>query len=101
MYVCVFHFIGLTVIFCVSMAIMFVTRNPYLGDAWKMLLDAVGSTIQESEQEVLNSITKFVDQLPSVLNEVHVRCRFWRLCNAIYFINGCLKEKNSEIKFCC
>ncbi|XP_019448012.1 PREDICTED: uncharacterized protein LOC109351112 [Lupinus angustifolius] len=40
------------------------------GDAWKMLLDSVGSIIQESEQEVLNSITKFVDQLPLVMNEV-------------------------------
>ncbi|KAK7261007.1 hypothetical protein RIF29_27310 [Crotalaria pallida] len=40
------------------------------GDAWKILLDAAGSIIQETEQEILNSITKFVDQLPSVLNEV-------------------------------
>ncbi|XP_061368084.1 uncharacterized protein LOC133311085 isoform X2 [Gastrolobium bilobum] len=40
------------------------------GDAWKMMLDAVGSIIQESEQEVLNSLTKFVDQLPLVMNEV-------------------------------
>ncbi|KAJ1430147.1 hypothetical protein SESBI_07931 [Sesbania bispinosa] len=40
------------------------------GDAWKMMLDAFGSILQEGEQEVLNSVTKFVDQLPSVMNEV-------------------------------
>ncbi|KAK2398874.1 initiation factor 4F subunit [Trifolium repens] len=39
-------------------------------DAWKMVLDAFGSILQESEQEVLNSLTKFVDQLPLVMNEV-------------------------------
>lgn len=42
----------------------------YVGDAWKMMLDAVGSILQEGEQEVLNSLTKFVDQLPSVMSEV-------------------------------
>ncbi|TKY58068.1 hypothetical protein E2542_SST15123 [Spatholobus suberectus] len=40
------------------------------GDAWKMTLDAVRSILQETEQEILNSLTKFVDQLPSVMNEV-------------------------------
>lgn len=40
------------------------------GDAWKMMLDSFGSIIQESEQELLNSLTKFVDQLPSVMNEI-------------------------------
>ncbi|CAJ1972374.1 unnamed protein product [Sphenostylis stenocarpa] len=40
------------------------------GDALKMILDAVRSTLQESEQEILNSLTKFVDQLPLVMNEV-------------------------------
>ncbi|KAG4944357.1 hypothetical protein JHK84_048396 [Glycine max] len=40
------------------------------GDVWKMMLDAVRSTLQETEQEILNSLTKFVDQLPSVMNEV-------------------------------
>lgn len=40
------------------------------GDAWKMLLDAAGAIIPDSDQEVLNSVTKFVDQLPSVVNQV-------------------------------
>ncbi|KAI4316441.1 hypothetical protein L6164_024419 [Bauhinia variegata] len=40
------------------------------GDAWNTMVNIVGSVIQESEQEVLNSVTKFVDQLPSVFNEV-------------------------------
>lgn len=43
-----------------------------VGDAWKMMLDTVGSVLQESEQEVLNSLTKFVDQLPLVFSEVYV-----------------------------
>ena len=55
------------------MMIMLVTGNSYVGDAWKIILDAVRSIIQESEQEVLNSLTKFVDQLPSVMNEVRVK----------------------------
>ncbi|KAK4600496.1 hypothetical protein RGQ29_010226 [Quercus rubra] len=40
------------------------------GDAWKVLLDAAGAMIPDSEQESLISLTKFVDQLPSVLNQV-------------------------------
>lgn len=56
-----------------------------VGDAWKMMLDTVGSVLQESEQEVLNSLTKFVDQLPLVFNEVNANCLFWRLYDAIYF----------------
>ncbi|XP_012077162.1 uncharacterized protein LOC105638053 isoform X2 [Jatropha curcas] len=40
------------------------------GDAWRMLIDAAGAIIPESEQEALTSLTKFVDQLPSVLNQV-------------------------------
>lgn len=43
---------------------------PYLGDAWKALVDAAGAVLPEYEKETLNSFTKFVDQLPSVLNEV-------------------------------
>ncbi|KAB1219880.1 hypothetical protein CJ030_MR3G009522 [Morella rubra] len=40
------------------------------GDAWKVLLDVVGAMIPDSDQESLTSLTKFVDQLPSVLNQV-------------------------------
>ncbi|KAK2452798.1 initiation factor 4F subunit [Trifolium repens] len=40
------------------------------GDAWKMVLVAFGSILQESEQEVLNSLTKFVDQLSLIMSEV-------------------------------
>lgn len=39
-----------------------------------MVLDTVGSILQESEKEVLNSLSKFVDQLPLVMNEVCVNC---------------------------
>ncbi|KAJ4850364.1 hypothetical protein Tsubulata_031316 [Turnera subulata] len=40
------------------------------GDAWKALLDMTRTIVSESEQEALNSLTKFVDQLPSVFNQV-------------------------------
>lgn len=43
---------------------------PYLGDAWKALVDAAGAVLLDNDKETLNSLTKFVDQLPSVLNEV-------------------------------
>ncbi|KAF8393681.1 hypothetical protein HHK36_021928 [Tetracentron sinense] len=40
------------------------------GDAWKMLLDTAGAMIQEYDQEAVVSLTKFIDQLPSVVNQV-------------------------------
>lgn len=40
------------------------------GDAWKVLGDAAGAIISDSDPELMSSVTKFVDQLPSVLNEV-------------------------------
>uniref|UniRef100_A0A2N9ETZ6 DUF1350 domain-containing protein n=1 Tax=Fagus sylvatica TaxID=28930 RepID=A0A2N9ETZ6_FAGSY len=40
------------------------------GDAWKLLLDTAGAMIPDGDQESLVSLTKFVDQLPSVLNQV-------------------------------
>jgi hypothetical protein len=42
----------------------------YVGDAWKVLLDTAGAIIPDSEQEALISLTKFVDQLPSVFGQV-------------------------------
>ncbi|KAJ4958256.1 hypothetical protein NE237_025367 [Protea cynaroides] len=40
------------------------------GDAWKLLLDAAGAMIQEYDKEVIVSLNTFVDQLPSVMNQV-------------------------------
>ncbi|RZC85949.1 hypothetical protein C5167_026617 [Papaver somniferum] len=40
------------------------------GDAWKALLDAAGTIAQEYDQEARVSFNKFVDQLPSVMNQV-------------------------------
>ncbi|XP_050364933.1 uncharacterized protein LOC126783499 isoform X2 [Argentina anserina] len=40
------------------------------GDAWKALINAAEAVLPDNEKETLNSFTKFVDQLPSVLNEV-------------------------------
>lgn len=40
------------------------------GDAWKILLDAAGAIVPDRDQEVLNSLTNFVDQLPSVFNQL-------------------------------
>lgn len=38
-----------------------------------MLLDAAGAIVPDRDLEVLNSLTKFVDQLPSVVNQVIVQ----------------------------
>ncbi|KAH1127661.1 hypothetical protein GLYMA_06G258800v4 [Glycine max] len=61
----------------VSQMMLVVVATPFYsiarnasGDVRKMMLDAVRSTLQEIDQEILNSLTKFVDQLPSVMNEV-------------------------------
>ncbi|KMT10730.1 hypothetical protein BVRB_5g113880 [Beta vulgaris subsp. vulgaris] len=40
------------------------------GDAWKALLDGAGAVISQNDPELLSSVTQFVDQLPSVFNEV-------------------------------
>ncbi|XP_031371858.1 uncharacterized protein LOC116187341 isoform X2 [Punica granatum] len=40
------------------------------GDAMRVLFDTAGSIIKEYDQEALVSLTKFVDQLPSVFNQV-------------------------------
>ncbi|KAG2643629.1 hypothetical protein PVAP13_2KG347730 [Panicum virgatum] len=40
------------------------------GDAWKALFDLAGGFIREYDQEAMVSLSKFVDQLPSVMNQV-------------------------------
>ncbi|KAK1280161.1 hypothetical protein QJS04_geneDACA004847 [Acorus gramineus] len=40
------------------------------GDAWNALLDTAGPMIREIDPEVMVSLTKFSDQIPSVLNQV-------------------------------
>uniref|UniRef100_A0A6N2L1R3 Uncharacterized protein n=1 Tax=Salix viminalis TaxID=40686 RepID=A0A6N2L1R3_SALVM len=45
---------------------MYAMARSASGDAWKVLLDTAGAIIPDSEQEALISLTKFVDQLPSV-----------------------------------
>ncbi|GAV74003.1 DUF1350 domain-containing protein [Cephalotus follicularis] len=40
------------------------------GNAWKALLDTAGAMMANNDEETLLSLTKFVDQLPSVLNQV-------------------------------
>lgn len=47
-----------------------------LGDAWKALFDLAGGFIREYDQEALVSLSKFVDQLPSVMNQVLYECKF-------------------------
>lgn len=42
----------------------------FTGDAWKYLLDTAGLLIQDYDQEAVVSLTKFIDQLPSVINQV-------------------------------
>nr|CAB3457141.1 unnamed protein product [Digitaria exilis] len=46
-----------------------VARNAS-GDAWKALFDLAGGIIREYDQEAVVSLSKFVDQLPSVMNQV-------------------------------
>jgi len=41
-----------------------------LGDAWKALFDLAGGFLREYDQEAMVSLSKFVDQLPSVMNQV-------------------------------
>ncbi|KAL0917536.1 hypothetical protein M5K25_012603 [Dendrobium thyrsiflorum] len=41
------------------------------GDVWKALLDSAGVFAQELDQEIMASLTKFVDQLPSVIGQVN------------------------------
>ncbi|KAJ0983766.1 hypothetical protein J5N97_002122 [Dioscorea zingiberensis] len=40
------------------------------GNAWKTLLDTAGTLVQEFDREVMMSLNKFVDQLPSVMGQV-------------------------------
>ncbi|XP_039119794.1 uncharacterized protein LOC120256088 [Dioscorea cayenensis subsp. rotundata] len=40
------------------------------GNAWKTLLDTTGTLVQEYDQEIMTSLNKFVDQLPSVMGQV-------------------------------
>ncbi|KAF9680913.1 hypothetical protein SADUNF_Sadunf06G0171100 [Salix dunnii] len=49
---------------------MYAMARSASGDAWKVLLDTAGAIIPDSEQEALISLTKFVDQLPSVFGQV-------------------------------
>ena len=42
----------------------------FVGDAWKALFDLAGGLIREYDQEAMASVSKFVDQLPSVMNQV-------------------------------
>ncbi|XP_024459764.1 uncharacterized protein LOC7491972 isoform X1 [Populus trichocarpa] len=49
---------------------MYAMARSASGDAWKVLLDTAGTIIPDSEQEALISLTKFVDQLPSVFGQV-------------------------------
>lgn len=61
----------------------------FIGDAWKALIDTAGGMIQD--QETIVSLTKFVDQLPSVMNQV-TACTshyFTKISNT-HFRNGLL-----------
>ncbi|CAK7352706.1 unnamed protein product [Dovyalis caffra] len=49
---------------------MYLMARSASGDAWKVLLDTAGAIIPDTEQEALISLTKFVDQLPSVFGQV-------------------------------
>lgn len=42
----------------------------YHGDAWRVLLDTAGTMTPDYDPEAMASLNKFVDQLPSVFNQV-------------------------------
>lgn len=42
----------------------------FVGDAWKALFDLAGGLIREYDQDAMVSMSKFVDQLPLVMNQV-------------------------------
>jgi hypothetical protein len=45
-------------------------RCNFVAGAWKALFDLAGGLIQEYDREAMASVSKFVDQLPSVMNQV-------------------------------
>lgn len=55
---------------CIYLLLMFQLEYVYLGDAWKVLVDAAEAMVPNNDQETLISLTKFVDQLPSVFDQV-------------------------------
>ena len=54
----------------------------FVGNAWKALFDLAGGLIREYDQEAMVSVSKFVDQLPSVMNQVSYLYE-----SNLYFIN--------------
>ncbi|PKA49567.1 hypothetical protein AXF42_Ash004107 [Apostasia shenzhenica] len=50
--------------------ISFVFALEFLGDAWKALVHSAETSLQDLDQEIFTSLTKFVDQLPSVFGQV-------------------------------
>ena len=57
----------------------------FSGDAWKALLDTAGTLIQEYDQEAMASLTKFADQLPSVMNQVLGNIYIFQNCSDFEF----------------
>jgi hypothetical protein len=44
--------------------------HEFIGDAWKALFELAGGFIREYDHEAMVSLSKCVDQLPSVMNQV-------------------------------
>jgi hypothetical protein len=55
----------------------------FVGDAWKALFDLAGGLIQVYDQEAMLSLSKFVDQLPSVMNQVLYKSKFFHFITTI------------------
>lgn len=49
---------------------LILSYHMYHGDAWRVLLDTAGTMTPDYDPEAMASLNKFVDQLPSVFNQV-------------------------------
>ena len=68
----------------------------FVGDAWKALFDLAGGLIRQYDQEVVASVSKFVDQLPSVMNQVPYESKLLiiQMCFYNMFIHKCISNLN-------
>jgi hypothetical protein len=73
---------------CENLACLYIMIcHEFVGDAWNALFELVGGVIREYDQEAMVSVSKFVDQLPSVMNQVlHVSNLFcYRITKLLCF----------------
>lgn len=76
---------------------LILSPHMYHGDAWRGLLDTAGTMTPGYDPEAMASLNKFVDQLPSVFNQVFV---FFDKINQVFLlfihihVHGILERTN-------